>query len=68
MMSLCMGGGILSPSTFAWWAARIHLKQSTSPYFVAPLYWIGHRLSQWYPEGVQTSWIDYRPVDFYPKD
>ena len=63
MMSLCMGGGILSPSTFAWWAARINPSQSGSSYFIAPLYWIGHRVSSWYPEGVQTSWIDYRPVD-----
>ena len=59
MMSLCYGGGILSPSTFAWWAAFICQRDLSNPVHIAPRYWIGHRSGKWYPPGIQTDWIQY---------
>tara|TARA_Y100000385_G_scaffold287510_1_gene351941 strand:- start:10584 stop:11453 length:870 start_codon:yes stop_codon:yes gene_type:complete len=59
MMSMCLGGGILSPSTFAWWAAFLGKRDSSSANYVAPKYWIGHRSHQWYPPGIETKWIKY---------
>lgn len=59
MMSLCYGGGILSPSTFAWWAAFLCQRDFSNPAHIAPRYWIGHRSAKWYPPGIQTDWIQY---------
>jgi len=59
MMSMCLGGGILSPSTFAWWAAFLGQRDSSYPSYIAPKYWIGHRSQKWYPPGIQTEWIQY---------
>lgn len=60
LMSLC-GHGILSPSSYSWWGAwfsksRYNYKKNI---FIAPKYWIGHSLKQWYPEGFKTKWITY---------
>ena len=59
MMSMCLGGGILSPSTFAWWAAFLGRANSHQATYVAPKYWIGHRSGKWYPPGIETNWINY---------
>jgi hypothetical protein len=59
MMSMCLGGGILSPSTFAWWAAFIGQRDSSNARYIAPKYWIGHRSRQWYPPGIETDWMQY---------
>ena len=58
-MPLCYGGGILSPSTFAWWAAFLCQRDFSNPAYIAPRYWIGHRSAKWYPPGIQTDWIQY---------
>jgi hypothetical protein len=59
VMAGCLGGGILSASTFAWWAACLTRRDSPDAYFVAPKYWAGHRTASWVPRGIQTSWIEY---------
>jgi hypothetical protein len=66
VMSLC-DGGVLSPSTFSWWAACFARQRwrdagaaGAAPRFIAPRFWVGHRRGAWYPEGFQFSWIDYR--------
>jgi len=51
-------GGILSPSTFSWWAA--FLSQKTS--FYAPLYWHGHKIKKQWPPKMVSSFIKYAPV------
>ena len=60
IMSLC-SGGILSPSSFAWWGAffvKIHNKKCN--YFLAPKYWIGHRSKKWIPKkNLLSKWIIY---------
>lgn len=62
MMSLCDGGGILSASSFAWWAAYFARRNNAEAIFIAPLYWAGHRQGDWLPEGVITSWLKYAAV------
>jgi hypothetical protein len=66
VMSLC-DGGVLSPSTFSWWAAffarqrwRAAGATGAAPHFIAPRFWVGHRRGAWYPEGFHFPWIDYR--------
>jgi hypothetical protein len=63
LMSLCGGGGILSASSFAWWAAYFARRDSGAAFFIAPLYWAGHRKGDWFPEGIKTSWIKYAAVN-----
>lgn len=61
IMSQC-AGGILSASSFAWWAARLAVQENPDGIFVAPEYWIGHRSKGWYPPGFTASWLTYLPV------
>lgn len=51
-------GGILSPSTFAWWAAYL----STKKKFLAPKYWHGHRKKVFRPHDFKTSFLSYKSV------
>ena len=61
LMSEC-DGGILSASSFAWWAAYfIHLRNPKALLF-APKYWIGHASNVWNPESIKTPWITYTTV------
>lgn len=62
LMAKCYGGGILSASSFAWWAAYFVRQSNKNAFIVAPLYWAGHRKGAWFPEGIQTSWINYVEV------
>ena len=45
IMSLC-ASGILSPSTYSWWAAKLNIEKKPGP-FIAPDYWAGHRAGRW---------------------
>ena len=55
--------GILSASTYSWWAAYFaHTRSHGS--FVAPYYWAGWRRKLWHPnEQVKTSFLQYQKVD-----
>jgi len=61
LMSLCDGGGILSASSFSWWAAYF-ARRNGAEYFIAPLYWAGHQRRDWLPAGIKTSWLNYANV------
>jgi hypothetical protein len=62
LMSLCEGG-ILSASSFSWWAAYFAKKQSGKAIFFAPTYWGGHRNCQWHPSvSIKSSFLEYIPV------
>ncbi len=61
LMSFCQGG-ILSASSFSWWAAYFAHQVNNKGYFIAPLYWAGHRNQVWVPKGIQTSWLRYVEV------
>jgi hypothetical protein len=51
-------GGILSPSTFSWWAAFL----SNKNIFYAPEYWHGHKKKKFWPKHMRSSFIKYIPV------
>jgi hypothetical protein len=51
-------GGILSPSTFSWWAAFLSNKNS----FYAPEYWHGHKKKIFFPKHMRSTFIKYIPV------
>lgn len=59
LMSLCVGG-ILSPSTYSWWASFYARQQINSTnLFVAPRFWAGHRKGSWYPQHFYSDWLTY---------
>jgi hypothetical protein len=55
-------GGILSPSSFAWWASYFIKNKNKNSFFLAPKYWIGHRKKNWHPEFIQSSFLEYEEV------
>ena len=60
LMSLCHSG-ILSASSFSWWGSLFaRSNHEDEGIFVAPQFWAGHRLKQWYPEGFNSSWLTYQ--------
>lgn len=63
LMTQCSGGGILSASTFSWWAAWYGKHFFHCSRYIAPQYWAGWRQKQWYPPAIETTWLDYRSVN-----
>ncbi len=62
MMSTSQAG-ILSPSTFSWWAAYFASRNSPGP-FIAPYLWTGWRSGHWDPhEKIAASFLRFAPVD-----
>ena len=61
LMSRC-DGGILSASSFAWWAAYFARRNNKDAFFIAPLYWVGHCSKIWHPQNIETSWLTYAEV------
>lgn len=61
LMTLC-DGGILSASSFAWWAAYFAKINNPEAVFLAPLYWAGHSTNQWYPPDIKSKFLQYIPV------
>ncbi|WP_055077764.1 alpha-1,2-fucosyltransferase [Pseudanabaena sp. 'Roaring Creek'] len=66
VMTQCKGG-ILSASSFAWWAAYLARMSQPDSFFLAPKYWIDHRLSSWFPSFIESSFLDYVDVYSNPK-
>jgi len=62
IMTQCQGGGILSASTFAWWAAWYGRQCSPKANYIAPKYWAGWRSKDWYPANIKTPWLEYVDV------
>jgi hypothetical protein len=63
-MAECVGG-ILSPSSFAWWASyfSLRMQERDNSVFIAPNYWAGHAQKKWYPcEEISAPWITYLSV------
>jgi hypothetical protein len=60
LMTQCMGGGIMSASSFSWWASYFIRRERPNALFLAPTYWAGFRAGKWFPESIRTSWITYK--------
>jgi hypothetical protein len=61
IMTMC-SHGILSASSLAWWGAffsRTQKSNNFNSYFLAPKFWMGHRLKKWYPSNFFSKWITY---------
>lgn len=61
LMTQC-DGGILSASSFSWWAAYFAKTQSSSKLFIAPKYWAGHAEQVWYPAFIESKFLTYITV------
>jgi hypothetical protein len=59
LMSMC-DHGILSASSFAFWAATLINKKSPTANLIAPKYWAGHRINKWFPENFIFDWLIYK--------
>lgn len=64
MMAECQAG-ILSASSFAWWAAFFSRRNNKNGVYIAPKYWAGHRNKEWHPF-IRTEWQEYLSVDSGP--
>lgn len=62
LMTQCLGGGVLSASSFAWWGAYFIHRENPQARLIAPYYWAGVRLREWYPSVIRTSWMEYQPL------
>ena len=51
--------GILSASSFTWWAAYFAQRRGAGGPFVAPEFWCGHRRGEWYPAGIAADFLTY---------
>jgi hypothetical protein len=61
IMQMC-SHGVLSPSTFAWWGgffSRSKKIDKNNLYFIAPKFWVGHRIKRGFPKNFYTNWISY---------
>ena len=58
LMSEC-DGGVLSPSTFSWWAAYFALERGAPGPFIAPKYWLGWKRGTWYPQNIAHKHFEY---------
>jgi Glycosyl transferase family 11 len=61
LMTQCRSG-ILSASSFSWWAAYFSKQQHPSSLFLAPKYWAGHRSERWIPFSIESAFLDYIDV------
>jgi len=52
-------GGVLSASTFSWWAAFLSKKKE----FYAPKFWHGHRKKKSHPINFKASFLNLIPVE-----
>ncbi len=58
VMTLC-AGGVLSPSSYAWWAAKLSSQLGVNKLFIAPNFWIGHARAEWHPPGIKSTFLKY---------
>jgi hypothetical protein len=54
--------GILSPSSYSWWAAFFAVQRHPAGIFLAPRFWMGHRRATWLPRGIDADHLTFRDV------
>jgi len=63
ILSSC-DAGILSASSFSWWAAHVALLiNNRSGPFIAPKYWLGFSSRLWHPLGFESKSLTYIETD-----
>lgn len=63
IMANCQGG-VLSASSFSWWAAYFAHRKHAGGAFLAPLHWLGFRTCEWLPStDIRSTFLDYVSVD-----
>lgn len=63
IMANCQGG-VLSASSFSWWAAHFAYRRTPSGSFLAPRHWLGFRSGIWLPtREIESSFLHYVSVD-----
>lgn len=55
-------GGILSASSFAWWASYFLKRRMPAASCLSPEYWAGHRRHEWHPPDIRSSFLESVPV------
>jgi hypothetical protein len=54
-------GGVISPSSIAWWGGYLGSLISSDKRFLAPHYWAGHRCARWHPtDRIRAPFLDFR--------
>lgn len=61
LMSQCQHG-VLSASSFAYWAAWFAKRHSPAGFFLAPEHWAGHASSHWYPANIASDFLTFESV------
>jgi hypothetical protein len=61
LMTKCQCG-ILSASSYAWWAGLLSNRKNPAGIFIAPKYWAGHKQGSWHPPKMFCDWIYYENV------
>lgn len=55
--------GILSASTFSWWAARLAKANHLGGHFIAPQYWMGLNARRWFPTpAMSASFLEFHDL------
>ena len=62
LMAQCQHG-VLSASSFAYWAAWFATRRSPAGIFIAPEYWAGHASGYWYPDQIESDFMAFKPVE-----
>lgn len=58
ILSFCRFG-IISASTFSLWSRFFAHKHNSDSITIAPKYWAGHALKEWYPRNFKIDFVDY---------
>jgi len=59
VLSLCKYS-IISASTFSLWARYFAHRRDSGAISIAPKFWAGHVVKEWYPANLQVEFLDYK--------
>ena len=52
--------GIISSSSFSWWASYLSSKENKNSKFIAPNYWVGNKMKKFYPYRIKSKFLKYK--------
>lgn len=60
VMARCEAG-VLSASSYSWWASHLAARAGGQGPFIAPMHWVGHRSGEWMPSpAIQAKFLEFR--------